>query len=86
MHDNTDLYEGLRLQPAHPHRAAGRSVGLHRPSLRTVRSARRERPARVTYRSHVTVLVLCSACSGASANHAIKNEIAWDDCEHRLRS
>jgi hypothetical protein len=34
----------------------------------------------VTYCSHVTVLVLCSACSGASANHAIKNEIAWDDC------
>lgn len=34
----------------------------------------------VTYCSHVTILVLCSACSGASANHAIKNEIAWDDC------
>ncbi|MEU5298617.1 hypothetical protein [Streptomyces umbrinus] len=40
----------------------------------------------VTYCSHVTVLVVCSACSGASANHAIKNEIAWDDCEERRHS
>ncbi|MET7296599.1 hypothetical protein ABZS79_31620 [Streptomyces griseoloalbus] len=43
----------------------------------------------VTYCSHVTVLLLCSACSGASAsaNHAIKYEIAWDDCilKHQRR-
>ncbi|GAB2766492.1 hypothetical protein GCM10027072_76700 [Streptomyces bullii] len=28
----------------------------------------------MTYCSHVTVLVLCSACSGASANQAIKSD------------
>jgi hypothetical protein len=37
----------------------------------------------VTYCSHVTVLVLCSGCSGASANHAIKQEIPWGECEER---
>ncbi|GHB04056.1 hypothetical protein GCM10010330_67980 [Streptomyces tendae] len=37
----------------------------------------------VTYCSHVTVLVLCSVCSGASANHGIKYEISWDDCAER---
>ncbi|MGX1025391.1 hypothetical protein RKD37_000173 [Streptomyces ambofaciens] len=39
----------------------------------------------VTYCSHITVLVLCSACSGASANHGIKYEISWDDCAERRR-
>ncbi|MFC7934465.1 hypothetical protein [Streptomyces cinereoruber] len=35
----------------------------------------------VEYCSHVTVLVLCSACSGAGANHAIRLEVPWADCD-----
>ncbi|WP_328373541.1 hypothetical protein OG800_50490 (plasmid) [Streptomyces sp. NBC_00445] len=43
----------------------------------------------MTYCSHVTVLVLCSAYSGDSADHGIKYEIAWDACilnDQRRRS